>query len=102
MGTKYRFKTRPYEHQVREIKRLLKRGYGGGLLWEPGTGKTKTIIDWACILHVKRELSRALIVAPLSVLGVWEEEFETHAPIPYELRILDTKFDGDLEFSDDS
>lgn len=82
MSNVYRFKTKPWKHQVAGLKRALKQGYLG-VLWEPGTGKTKLIVDWACALHQQGKLQRLLIVCPLSVIGVWEDEFEAHAPLPY-------------------
>lgn len=36
---KYRYKKRPYVHQVRALKKLLSTGWGGALLMEPRTGK---------------------------------------------------------------
>lgn len=89
--TKYRFKTRPYRHQHQAVKRLLDQGYGGALLMEPRTGKTKTTIDWLCALAQRGEIDRAIIVAPNRVLGVWVQEFAVHAPIPYHLTVWDSK-----------
>ena len=34
------------------------------------------------------KVDRVLIVAPLSILGVWEEEFEKFADFPYTLTVL--------------
>lgn len=87
----YPFKTKPYKHQFRTLKRALRRGLIA-LLWEPGTGKTKLIVDWACATFLKDfeegEKMKVLVVCPLSVVGVWQDEFEIHAPIDYQLRIL--------------
>ena len=33
-------------------------------------------------------IRRVLIVAPLSILGVWEEEFQKFAAFPYALAVL--------------
>jgi SNF2 family DNA or RNA helicase len=83
----YKFKTKPYKHQLSALKRALKRGYLA-VLWEPRLGKTKLIVDWACAEWQRGNVRRVLIVCPLSVIGVWEEEFEAHAPIPYQLHVL--------------
>lgn len=85
----YKFKTKPYKHQLTALKRALKHGHLA-VLWEPRLGKTKLIVDWACAEYQRGNVKRVLIVCPLSVSGVWEEEFETHAPIPYHLYLLDT------------
>lgn len=73
------------------LKRLLRKGYGG-LLWEPGTGKTKVIVDWASALHVMGRLHRVVIVCPKSVKGVWEDEFAEHSPLTrYKVVVVDAK-----------
>lgn len=79
---KYRFKTKPYRHQVLALKRALKKHYLG-VLWEPGLGKSKLIVDWACAENMRGNVQRVLIVCPLSAVGVWEDEFEKHATVPY-------------------
>jgi SNF2 family DNA or RNA helicase len=84
---KYTFKTRPYKHQLVAFKRALKQHYLA-VLWEPRLGKSKLIIDWACAEHLRGNVNRVLIVCPLSVIGVWEEEFATHSPAPYRIHVL--------------
>ena len=34
------------------------------------------------------QVNRVLVVAPLSILGVWKEEFDKFADFPYSLTIL--------------
>ena len=94
---KYHFKTKPWPHQVEGLKRALQQG-SIGFLWEPGTGKTKVTIDWICALHMKEGVSRVLIVCPLSVIGVWEDELAIHAPIPYHFAAL-TKDSTSIPYS---
>lgn len=55
---------------------------------EMGTGKTLTSIAIVGQLWKDRRIRRALIVAPLSILGVWEEEFQKFAAFGYELTML--------------
>lgn len=86
---RYHFKTKPYPYQRDIVVRGIRQKHIG-LLWEPGTGKTKATIDWLCALYMKGEIERVMVVCPLSVTGVWEDEFADHAPIPYHLHILDT------------
>src|SRR3546814_10797975 len=54
----YRFKTRPYAHQKEALRQLISNGYGGALLMEPRTGKTKTTIDYMSMLHIDRTSTR--------------------------------------------
>lgn len=88
---KYRWKTTPYRHQVDAVKKLLSTGFGGALLMEPRTGKTKTLIDYASILYKAEKIDRMVVFCPLSVLGVWEHEFATHCPVPYRITVWDSK-----------
>ena len=85
----YRWKTRPYVHQVRAVKTLLSTGWGGALLMAPRTGKTKTFIDYASILYTAGKIDRVLIFCPVSVLGVWQDQFAMHCPVPYRLLVWD-------------
>ena len=61
---------------------------GVALLMEMGCGKTITSIAIAGILHKCRHIRKILIAAPLSILGVWEQEFARFADFPYQLIIL--------------
>src|SRR5512143_2278243 len=87
---RYVFKTTPYKHQVRALKRALKHG-SLGVLWEPGTGKSKFVVDWTAALTLTEGPQRVLIICPLSVVGVWEDEYEAHCPFPYVLNTLGPK-----------
>lgn len=49
---------------------------------EMGTGKTKVAIDWAGIGFYNLDVRRVLIVAPLSVLGVWPRQIRQHSGAP--------------------
>ena len=86
---KYKFRTKPYRHQYKALKRLLDQGYGGALLMEPRTGKSKVTIDWLCALSIRDGLDRAIIVAPNRVLGTWVNEIATHAPINVRVMVWD-------------
>jgi len=88
---KYRWKTRPYRHQVDAVKKLLANGYGGALLMAPRTGKTKVGIDYASIMHMAGKVNRVIIFCPVSVMGVWEDQFAMHCPVPYRILVWDKK-----------
>lgn len=83
----YKAKTRPYDHQRSALKKLLRNGYGGALLMEPRTGKTKTCIDWAGILRSIRDLDVVVVFAPAPVLPVWEQELKIHCGVPYNVLV---------------
>lgn len=89
---KYRYKTRPYRHQHKALIRALKQHYLG-VLWEPGLGKSKLIVDWVAAEWLRGNIRRVLIVCPLSAVGVWEDEFKIHCPVDYYLTSLAPKDD---------
>jgi Mesyanzhinovviridae DNA helicase len=95
---KYRWKTRPYHHQVAAVKEALAGLYKRGsfaLLMAPRTGKTKTTIDVASIMHQKGDVSRIVVICPLSVIDVWINEIRAHCP--FRLRITVWDKDGRKE-----
>lgn len=63
-------------------------GAGCALLMEMGTGKTLTTIGITGALANAGRIRRVLVVAPLSIVGVWEEEFQKFADFPYCLVVL--------------
>ena len=86
-------KTSLYQHQREACafsEKVFKPPDGGGiaLLMEMGTGKTLTSIAIVGQLWKEHRIRKELIVAPLSILGVWEEEFQKFAAFDYELTIL--------------
>lgn len=90
-------KANPYEHQIKAfgfvcgLFGIFNAPYysrGAALLMEMGCGKTITSIAVAGALYQFGKINRILIVAPLSILGVWDEEFEKFADFPYTLTVL--------------
>lgn len=91
---KYKFRTRPYRHQVRGMKKAIRQfreGRGVAFLMEPRTGKTKTTIDTISALHHMNGLRKVVIVAPNRVLGTWVTEFGTHCPLTHHITVWDGK-----------
>lgn len=88
---KYKFKRTPYAHQKDAIRKLVSTGFGGALLMSPRTGKTKTLIDYACIMHEAGHVNRILVSCPVAVLGVWEQELAANIPerIKYTVTVWD-------------
>ena len=77
---KYKFKTKPYEHQLLALsKSWNKREYA--YFMEMGTGKSKVLIDNIAILYDKGGINGAIIVAPKGVYRNWsEKEIPAHMP----------------------
>ena len=76
----YKFKTKPYEHQLTALKKSWnKETYA--YFMEMGTGKTKVLIDNMSMLYDKGKIDGALIIAPKGVVKTWyEQELPTHLP----------------------
>lgn len=90
----YRFKTRPYQHQIKGIRHIFRQwnqGLGAALLFDPRTGKTKTSIDAICALHLKHGIKRVLVICPNRVMGTWVEEFHRHSPLHIQCIMWDVK-----------
>jgi Mesyanzhinovviridae DNA helicase len=88
---RYRFKTTPYQHQREAIKKLIDNGFGGALLMEPRTGKTKTTIDYLSILAKASKLDRAVVICPSRVMDVWVEEIARHSPLLVQTIVWDRR-----------
>ncbi|WP_395006983.1 SNF2-related protein, partial [Cypionkella sp.] len=73
----YKFKTKPYEHQLQAIKDC-KDKVNWAFFMDMGTGKTKTTIDNLGMLYQEKKIESALIIAPKSVYAMWEKEINTH------------------------
>lgn len=91
-------RAKPYKHQIdaftfvcinfglngSEVKSL-----GTALLMEMGTGKTITTIAVIGALYQAGKIKKILIVAPLSIVSVWFEEFKKFADFDYTAVILE-------------
>jgi SNF2 family DNA or RNA helicase len=75
---KYKFKTKPYEHQLKALEMSWNRETFAYFM-EMGTGKTKVLIDNMAMLYDKGKIDGALIVAPKGVIGTWHiQELPAH------------------------
>ncbi|HCT64542.1 MAG TPA: hypothetical protein DIC60_04650 [Lachnospiraceae bacterium] len=91
-------KTKPYLHQQQAfdfacekfglLPSLSNRSRGVALLMEMGCGKTIVSVAISGILYQFGLVNRVLVVAPLSIIGVWKEEYEKFAAFPYTLTVL--------------
>jgi SNF2 family DNA or RNA helicase len=84
---KYKFKTKPYEHQLLALtKSWNKREYA--YFMEMGTGKSKVLIDNIAILYDKGGINAAIIIAPKGVYRNWSsKEIPIHMPDHVETQI---------------
>ena len=80
MIKQYKFKTKPYEHQIKALeKSWAAETYA--LFMEMGTGKSKVLVDNIAMLYDRGAIRAALIVAPKGVYKNWDSiEFPVHLP----------------------
>jgi len=89
----------PFAHQQTAFQSAIStfnsgKSSGYALLMEMGTGKSLTSIAIAGRLYLDNKichsdsLRRLLIVAPLSIVGVWNDEFRKFADFDYSLAVL--------------
>src|SRR5210317_2010165 len=77
---KYKFKTKPYEHQIKALEMSWKRKEFA-LFMEMGTGKSKVLIDTIAMQYDNGLIDSAVIVAPKGVYRNWEkEQIPLHMP----------------------
>ena len=76
----YKFKTKPYAHQMTALEKSWSKETYAYFI-DMGTGKTKVLIDNAAMLYDKGKIDGLLIVAPKGVIGTWyNQELPTHLP----------------------
>ena len=80
MTINYKFKMKPYAHQMTALEKSWNRECYAYFM-EMGTGKTKVLIDNMSMLYDKGKIDGALIIAPKGVVKTWyEQELPTHLP----------------------
>ena len=94
---KYKFRKKPYHHQVAALKKLLSNGWGGALLMEPRTGKTKVAIDYIAIHHLYHGVNRVVVVGPVVAIEVWKRELKDNLPFRYRLTTWNRKGRKEVE-----
>lgn len=90
-------KVTPYQHQEeawRFVMGKFENPGGAALLIEMGCGKSLISVAAAGALYQAEKIRKLLIVCPLSICGVWEEEFSKFADFDYDLKVLKGTSDG--------
>ena len=70
MTVNYKFKIKPFAHQITALERGWQRPEFG-LFMEMGTGKSKVLIDNLGMLYQAGEINFALVIAPKGVYRNW-------------------------------
>ena len=77
----------PFQHQIMGYNLAIAQP-SHAMLYEQGCGKTLTAIATIGRRFLDGEITRVLIVAPASVVPVWENEFAKFADFPHEVATL--------------
>ena len=76
----YKFKTKPYAHQITALEKSWQKDEYGYFM-EMGTGKSKVLVDNIAMLYDKGKINSALIIAPKGVYRNWlSQEIPEHLP----------------------
>ncbi len=90
-------KVKPFAHQQAAFDFVCglfgltspaEKSTGAALLMEMGCGKSLVALAVMGTLARFGQIGRALIVCPLSIMGVWEEEMAKFADFPYSMTLL--------------
>ena len=74
----YKFKTKPFAHQLKALEMSWKKEVFAYFM-EMGTGKSKVLLDNISMLYDKGKINGALIIAPKGVYKNWfDSEIPTH------------------------
>lgn len=76
-----KLRTKPYPHQRKAVVRALNQG-NHAFFFEPRCGKSKAALDAISIRHHRGEVNKVVILAPLTVLSVWEDQIMEHLSVP--------------------
>ena len=84
----YRYKTKPYEHQLEALERSYNKT-AFAYFMEMGTGKSKVLLDNAAMLYDKGHINGLLLIAPKGVYRNWyDSEIPTHLPDHIEKKVV--------------
>jgi len=88
MTVNYKFKTKPYAHQVTALDRSMDRKEYA-FFAEMGAGKSKMLIDTMSNLYLRGEIDFALVIAPKGVYRNWtNKEIPDHFPDDVPHRVI--------------
>ena len=88
MTVNYKFKTKPYDHQVTALDRSMDRKEYA-FFAEMGAGKSKMLIDTMSNLYLRGEIDFALVIAPKGVYRNWtNKEIPDHFPDDVPHRVI--------------
>ena len=104
----FKFKTKPFAHQLKVfMESRRKRNFA--LLMEQGTGKTKVALDTAAYLYLNGKIDTLVVIAPNGVHRAWvNKEIPIHMACKHKATFYSAQmkktqqenFDAVLEYKD--
>ena len=84
----YKFKSKPYAHQLKALERSWDKE-NFAYFMEMGTGKSKVLIDNCAMLYDRGDINGLLLIAPKGVYKNWyESEIPKHLPDHIEKKMV--------------
>lgn len=93
----FSFKTKPLAHQLEALLRCIAQT-NYALLMDPGTGKSKVMIDDASCYFIEKQCNAAMVICPNSIKSNWREEIDKHSSVKVDVHVYDSSAKRD--FSD--
>lgn len=72
-----RFRTKPFPHQLRAVRRAVAQG-NHAFLFDPRCGKTKASLDTIAVLRNRGKVRRIAIFGPIIAADVWVRQLQLH------------------------
>lgn len=85
------FKTEPMAHQYTAME-LAYPHDNFAFFMDMGTGKSKVVIDLACMHYMEKKIAALIVITKLSIRRNWLSELEKHCSLPYEALLMNTRF----------
>ena len=93
----YKFKVPNMPYQTQGLIKCWSR-YFNALFMDPGTGKTKMVIDLGTCRHQLGMIDQIVVIGLVSIKTNWEEEIEKFCPIATNVHLLHTTPKGRKDF----
>lgn len=82
------YRKKPYAIQLRALEKALELDASCALWMDPGTGKTRVVIDFCGMKYEEGRMRHVLVVGPLASLRVWEDEIKNWLPRRIPRRVI--------------
>lgn len=91
MGKQPRWMKHPsFDHQIDGLRQLIQSEGVYALLWDPGTGKTKCVVDYASWLALAAcSEVRVLVICPKAVTDSWVEQVEKFSSVTHRAEVVE-------------